>query len=228
MLLHVAHKHCNIGVPLAFHTDRNLFDLRKLQSEFKTTSALVRELLFADDCALAVHTLHKAQTLLDQFVMASRRFGLSVCLKKTEVLFQPSPDNIYTTPVVTIDNTAFPVAETFCYLGSRIHRTGSLDDEITARLAEATAAFGCLRKLFWDDHGIRVDTKVPVYRAVVLTTLLYGSEFKQQRIDTAKTRRATRKAHTFTISSTSTSYILCDTRDSVANMELSSRSGSQD
>ena len=35
-------------------------------------------------------------------------------------------------------------------------------------------------------------------------------QFEQQRIDTAKTRRATRKAHTFTTSSTSTSYI-CDT-----------------
>jgi len=92
------------------------------------------------------------------------------------VLLQPSPDNIYAAPVVTIDNTALPVAETFCYLGSRIHRTGSLDDEITTRLAKATAAFGCLRKRLWNDHGIRVDTKVQVYRAVVLTTLLYGSE----------------------------------------------------
>jgi len=57
-----------------------------------------------------------------------------------------------------------------------MHRTGSLDDEITARVAKATAAFGCLRKRLWDDHGIQVDTKVQVYRAVVLTTLLYGSE----------------------------------------------------
>ena len=70
-----------------------------------------------------MHTLHETQTLLDQFVMASRRFGLSVSLKKTEVLFQPSPDNIYATLVVTLDNTALPVAET-CYLCSRIHRTG--------------------------------------------------------------------------------------------------------
>ena len=92
--------------------------------------------------------------------MASRRFGLSASLKKTEVLFQPTPDNIYAAPVVTIDNTVLPVAETFCYLGSRIHHTGSLDDEITAILAKAAAAFGCLRKCLWDDHGIRVDTVV--------------------------------------------------------------------
>ena len=118
--------------------------------------------------------------------MASRRFGLSVSLKKTEVLFQPSPDNIYTTPVVTIDNTAFPVAETFCYLGSRIHRTGSLDNEITARLAEATAAFGCLRKLFWDDHGIRVDTKLQgsYSRKQIVYTLEQRSYDLRRRYDT--------------------------------------------
>jgi len=61
--VHVAYSHfkiCNIGVPLVFRTDRNLFDLCKLQSESKTTSALVRELLFADDCALAAHTLQEA------------------------------------------------------------------------------------------------------------------------------------------------------------------------
>jgi len=78
--------------------------------------------------------------------------------------------------MVTIDNTRLPVADTFCYLGSRIQCTGSLDEEITARLSLANSAFGRLRKRLWDDHGIRIDTKVAVYRAVVLTSLLYSSE----------------------------------------------------
>jgi len=116
--------------------------------------------------------------LLDHFVAASRRLGLCVSLKKTEALFHPSPDCTYTAPapMVTIDNTPLPVADTFCYLGSRIQRTGSLDEEITARLAQANSAFGSLRKQLWDDHSIRIDTKVAVYRAVVLTSLLYSSE----------------------------------------------------
>jgi len=74
--------------------------------------------------------------------------------------------------MVTIDNIPLPVAVTFCYLGSHIQHTGSLDEEITARLAKANSAFGRLRKWLWDDHGIRIDTKVAVYRAVVLTSLL--------------------------------------------------------
>jgi len=99
-----------------------------------------------------------------------------VSLKKTGALFQPSPDGTYTVPLVTIDNTPLPVADTFCYLGSRIQRTGSLDEEITARMAQANSAFGRLRKRLWDDHGICIDTKVAVYHTVVLTSLLYSSE----------------------------------------------------
>jgi len=118
----------------------------------------------------------KAHALLDRFIAASRHLGLCVSLKKTEVFFQTSPDSTYTAPIVTIDNIPLPVADTFCYLGSRIKRIGSLDEEITAHLAQANFAFGRLRKRLWDDHGMRIDTKVAVYRAVVLTSLLYSSE----------------------------------------------------
>jgi len=47
MLLYVAFHDCSVGIPLTFRTDRNLFNLRKLQSQTKTTFAIIRELLFA-------------------------------------------------------------------------------------------------------------------------------------------------------------------------------------
>ncbi len=47
---------------------------------------------------------------------------------------------------------------------------------LSARLAKAGAAFGRLSKRLWDDHGIRLETKIAVYRAVVLISLLYGCE----------------------------------------------------
>jgi len=164
-----------VGIPLTFCTDRNLFNLRKLQSQTKTRFAIIHKILFADDCALAAHTLQEAQTLLDHFVAACRCLGLCVSLKKTEALFQLSPDSTYSVQMVTIGNTPVPVANTFCYLGSCIQHTGSLDEEITARLAQANSAFHRLTKQLWDDHGIHIDTKVAVYHAVVLTSLLYSS-----------------------------------------------------
>ena len=51
-----------------------------------------------------------------------------------------------------------------------------IDDEVNARIAKARAAFGRLRGSVWDRRGIRLDTKLKVYKAVVLSTLLYACE----------------------------------------------------
>ena len=101
-MLLVAFKDCNAGVSLYFRTDRSVFDLRKLHSKTRVTHALLRDFLFADDCALAALNIQEAQVLLDRFVEASRRFGLSVSLKKTEVMYQPSRTSTYAAPSLVV------------------------------------------------------------------------------------------------------------------------------
>ena len=64
----------------------------------------------------------------------------------------------------------------FAYLGSTLSRNGSLDAEISRRIAKASTAFGKLEKRVWSDRGITTNTKLSVYEACVLTVLLYGSE----------------------------------------------------
>ena len=49
-------------------------------------------------------------------------------------------------------------------------------DEVNARISKASAAFGRLRRSIWDWSGVRLDTKLKVYRSVVLPTLLYACE----------------------------------------------------
>ena len=66
--------------------------------------------------------------------------------------------------------------DSFTYLGSTISSSNSLDKEISSRIAKANASFGRLQKRVWTERGIRTDTKCAVYRAVVLTALLYGCE----------------------------------------------------
>ena len=68
------------------------------------------------------------------------------------------------------------VVDKFTYLGSTLSRVIHIDDEINARIAKASAAFGRLRGIIWDRSGIRLDTKLKVYRSVVLPTLLYACE----------------------------------------------------
>ena len=41
------------------------------------------------DCALVAHSLQHIQKLMDCFATAAKRFGLTISLKKTEVMLQP-------------------------------------------------------------------------------------------------------------------------------------------
>uniref|UniRef100_A0A9J7Z5S8 Heparan sulfate 2-O-sulfotransferase 1 n=1 Tax=Cyprinus carpio carpio TaxID=630221 RepID=A0A9J7Z5S8_CYPCA len=64
----------------------------------------------------------------------------------------------------------------FTYLGSTLSRAVHIDDEVNIRIVKASAAFGRLRDSVWERTGIKQETKLKVYRAVVLPTLLYGCE----------------------------------------------------
>ena len=68
------------------------------------------------------------------------------------------------------------VVDKLTYLGSILSRVVHSDDEVNVRIAKASAAFGRLRGSIWDQSGMRLDTKLKVYRSVVLPTLLYACE----------------------------------------------------
>ena len=59
------------------------------------------------------------------------------------------------------------------YLGNTLSRVVHID-EVNARIAKASAAFGRLCGSIWDQSGI--DIKLKVYRSVVLPALLYACE----------------------------------------------------
>ena len=77
------------GIYIRFRTDSSLFNLRRLLARTKTIEELITELLFADDCALLAHTDEASQHIVNRFPDAAKNFGLTISLKKTEVLYQP-------------------------------------------------------------------------------------------------------------------------------------------
>jgi len=68
------------------------------------------------------------------------------------------------------------VVDKFCYLGSVLSSNTIVDDDINSRLSKANVAFGRLSKRLWFNHGISTATKVAVYRAAMLSSLLNGCE----------------------------------------------------
>ena len=75
-----------------------------------------------------------------------------------------------------LNDTPLTEVEKFTYLGSTILKNGSIDAEISKRVQSAATAFGKLRRRLWDQRGIHLKTKMKVYRAIVVPTLLYSSE----------------------------------------------------
>ena len=51
-----------------------------------------------------------------------------------------------------------------------------MDDEVNSRLAKASADFDQINRNVWNRRGLLVASQIKVYRAHVLTTLLYGCE----------------------------------------------------
>ena len=97
-------------------------------------------------------------------------------MKKTEVLHQPAPREEYHPPHITIGVDVLKPVHQFTYLGCAITSDAKIDREVDNRLAKANSAFGRLYKRVWNSKHLKNVTKISVYRAVVLTTLLYGSE----------------------------------------------------
>ena len=175
VLLHAV-KDLNLGVYIKYRLDGSFFDLRRLSARRKTLEKLILEALFADDCALMAHKENHLQVIVDRFADAARLFDLTISLGKTEVLVQPEPNTIRPQPAVTIDEVQLKCVDSFKYLGSTISADESLDKEITSRIQKASQALGRLRVKVLQQKGITLSTKLTIYRAVVLPSLLYGCE----------------------------------------------------
>ena len=126
--------------------------------------------------ALNAGTEAMMQHEVDCFSKACDNFGLTISTKKTEVMYQPAPGKPYTEPHIVVKGQKLQAVDKFTYLGSTLTREANADTEINNRVAKASAAFGRLRENVWERRGLSINTKLKVYRAVVLTTLLYASE----------------------------------------------------
>ena len=104
------------GIYLRTRSDGRLFNLARLRAKTKVRKVLIRDMLFADDAAVATHAQEELQSLMDCFSQACKDFGLTISLRKTNVLGQGTE----ALPVITIDNYELDAVCQFTYLGSTI------------------------------------------------------------------------------------------------------------
>ena len=112
LLLRYAFSESEEGIYLHTRRDGSLFNLARLRAKTKMRKVLVPEMLFADDTAIRAHTETALQELINCFAHAYSQFGLTISIKKTNILGQ----DVSATPIISIGDCTLE----FTYLGSDI------------------------------------------------------------------------------------------------------------
>jgi len=91
-----------------------------------------------------------------------------------EVLYLPSDSSLPLTFHISGDQLG--LTEQFTYLGSIMTSTCDLAAEIQHRVNLASASFGRLSKRVFTNRDLSARTKMAVYNAICISTLLYACE----------------------------------------------------
>ena len=79
-----------------------------------------------------------------EFVAAAKRWGLTVSIRKTKGM-AVGPGSVGD-PVDVGNGNEIAMVREFPYLGSMISASGSVDTEVSRRLAKASQVLGCLQE----------------------------------------------------------------------------------
>jgi len=165
------------GIDIVYRTDGGLFNLSRLRSKNKTSTTSLLDFQYADDNCVSANSEENLQAILQVFQRAYTQLGLDVNLRKTQVLYQPPPrEGDPALPSIKLNGVTLEHVTHFPYLGSHLSSSVDIDDEIQYRIRCAGTTFGRLRTRVFKNKDLRADTKLLVYKAVVIPTLLYGSE----------------------------------------------------
>ena len=155
--------------------DRSFFNIRKLKAKTEISKTRLLEFQYADDCALVADSPGNLQAVLNCIDALYRRMGISINVHATEIL-KLNPDDMEADAQLIIRQEPLKEVTCFKYLGGCWSSYCTIDDEVNFRIGRASSAYGRLRTRVFENHGITFHTKVMVYLAIVISTLLYGSE----------------------------------------------------
>ena len=110
----------------------------------------------ADHSALTAYTFEDIRFVVERFELACKRFGLSINLKKTEVLPQSKPDSTLVSSPMMVYNQSLVYVDTFKYLESSLSTDATIDAKISRRIFKAGTAFGKLESRFQKRREIKL------------------------------------------------------------------------
>ena len=131
---------------------------------------------FADDVALLASTREAAGIAVRVYMEVDKSFGLTLSFEKTKFMVVGYGVDEGDMLPLDLPSGSIDWVSEFPYLGSLIAESGRAYEEVDRRIACASRAFGALRQPIFEDPNLSITTKRYIYRACVLSVLLYRSE----------------------------------------------------
>ena len=131
----------------------------------------LEDLDFADDLALLSSTANHMQTKTSKLHRYASKTGLKINTKKTEVLRINSKSSTR----IDIAGRQLNEVEKYTYLGATVSNKGGGAEDIHNRICKSRVAFMKLKQI-WNSRKLTLRTKIKLYKSLVMSVLLYGSE----------------------------------------------------
>ncbi|GFS15866.1 endonuclease-reverse transcriptase [Elysia marginata] len=134
---------------------------------------MINNLRYADDTVLIAENKEDLQKLIDIAATESKRMGLKLNSKKTEIMVISRRPNLNAD--LFVDGTKLKQRDSFKYLGTIITQDGKNHTEIQARIAQAKTNFQKMKPLL-TNNKITITTRKQALQCYIEPILMYGCE----------------------------------------------------
>ena len=137
------------------------------------TATTVKILLFADDIVVCTEKKEDMERNLAEMNVVMEKWGMKMHWGKTKVMMVSRTGEECK---ISVEGEEVEEVERLKYLRVTISGDGGCDDEIEQRIGAAARVVGAMRKEVLERRELQKKTKMRVFNAMVVPTLLYRCE----------------------------------------------------
>ena len=138
-------------------------------------SVCVAEVRFADDLTVLGGDAATVQEDVGRVEKCALKYGLAMSMSKSKMMHILG-DGMSGEGSIVVAGKEVDKVNKFVFLGSMVNEDGGCSDEIKRRMALARSSFDALKSVLWKQTDVTIPTKMRIFRAGVLSRLLYGAE----------------------------------------------------
>ena len=134
----------------------------------------IYNLRFADDIDLITGTLDELQLITNKLYISSAAYGMAISQEKSKVMVNER-DQVELPIEITMGRKILETVDKFKYLGVTFTKDGKSESDIKIRMATAKSSLVRLKTIL-KSNKISIQTKIFLYKSLVLYIMLYGCE----------------------------------------------------